>query len=116
MTSLSPQAFQILLSLLDRELHGYAIILDVEARTDGEIALTASTLYAAVQRMVAAGLIQEVHRPPEREPDERHRRYYAITAAGRETAASEARRLERLTASARQKRLLPPIGAEPEPS
>jgi DNA-binding PadR family transcriptional regulator len=115
MGPLSPQAFQILLSLLDRDLHGYAIILDVEARTAGEISLTASTLYAAIQRMVAAGLIREVHLPREQEPDERRRRYYAITPLGREVAAAEARRLDRLTASARQKRLLPPLGPAPEP-
>lgn len=110
---LSPQAFHILLALLDEERHGYAIILDVEARTDGEISLTASTLYAAIQRMLAAALVREVHRAPELEPDERHRRYYAITDAGRALASAEARRLERLTAAARAKRLLPPL---PEPS
>jgi len=53
MTALSPQAFQILLSLAGGgELHGYAIIQDVRERTSGAMSLTASTLYAAIKRML----------------------------------------------------------------
>ena len=43
-TALSAQVFQILLSLLDEDLHGYALIQDIRRRTDGEVVLTASTL------------------------------------------------------------------------
>ena len=51
--ALSPQAFYILLSLADSTpLHGYAIIQTVRRRTDGEISLTASTLYAAIKRLL----------------------------------------------------------------
>ena len=46
---LTVPVFQILVSLADRDLHGYAIIQDVAARTDGEVRLTASTLYAAIR-------------------------------------------------------------------
>ena len=49
---LSTQVFQILLSLVDEDLHGYAIIQDVAARTDGEVRLTASTLYAAIKQIM----------------------------------------------------------------
>jgi DNA-binding PadR family transcriptional regulator len=103
---LTPQAFQILLSLADRDLHGYAIILDVRERSGGEVNLTASTLYAALQRMLDAGMIEEVltHR---REGDDPRRRYYSLTRYGRDVARAEARRLERLTDMARRKRLLP---------
>jgi DNA-binding PadR family transcriptional regulator len=106
---LTPQAFQILLSLADRDLHGYAIILDVRERTSDEVKLTASTLYAALQRMLDAGLIEEVER--RRTDDDPRRRYYGLTKYGREVARAEARRLERLTEMARGKRLLP--GAAP---
>ena len=41
---LSVPAFHILLSLVDQDLHGYAIIKDIETRTEGEVRLTASTL------------------------------------------------------------------------
>jgi DNA-binding PadR family transcriptional regulator len=105
-TPLSPQVFQILLSLLDDELHGYALIQDIRQRTDGEVVLTASTLYAAVKRLVGTGWIEEVdHETPPPGHDER-RRYYRITSRGRAAARAEALRLERLTAMARDKRLL----------
>ena len=104
---LTAPVFQILLSLVDAELHGYALIQDIARRTDGEVRLTASTLYAAVKRMVDAGLIEEVTRRPRPEADDPRRRYYRITKLGREAARAEARRLERLAAMAREKRLLP---------
>ena len=109
---LSTPVFQILLSLVDSTLHGYAIIQDVRERTDGEVRLTASTLYAAVKRLLDAGWIEELGRPRASESDDSRRRYYRITTVGREAARVEARRLERLTAQARAKRLIP----EPRPS
>ena len=103
---LTAPVFQILLSLVDDELHGYALIQDIRERTGGEVDLTASTLYAAVKRLVATGLISEVTRP-RGEKDDPRRRYYRITAPGRETLRAEAARLERLTTMAREKKLLP---------
>ena len=114
-TALSAQVFQILLSLLDEDLHGYALIQDIRRRTDGEVVLTASTLYAATKRLVSAGWIQEVElaSPP---PDhDARRRYYRITDRGRSAARAEALRLERLTAMARDKRLLGAFGTAPQP-
>ena len=103
---LSAQVFQILLSLIDEDLHGYALIQDIRQRTDGEVSLTASTLYAAVKRLLASDWIEEVeHATPPPGHDDR-RRYYRITTRGRAAASDEARRLERLTAMARRKRLL----------
>lgn len=102
---LSEPVFQILLSLSDQQLHGYAIIKDVRDRTDGQVELTASTLYAAVKRLLDAELIQEL-RAPSRDDDPR-RRYYAITAHGLEVARLETARLERTLRMARQKRLAP---------
>lgn len=108
---LSTQVFQILLSLVDDDLHGYAIIQDVAARTEGEVRLTASTLYAAMKRLLESGWIeQRTTRPPGASDDPR-RRYYRLTKLGREAARAEARRLEQLAAMARAKRLLPPIPA-----
>jgi DNA-binding PadR family transcriptional regulator len=90
--------------------HGYAIIVDVRERTGDEVRLTASTLYDALSRLVDQRLIQETDAPPrDDEPsarDDSRRRYYALTTLGREVAESEARRLERLLAMARAKKLL----------
>ena len=102
---LSPQVFQILLALVDQDLHGYAIIQDVAHRTDSEVRLTASTLYAALKRLLDQGLLEEV--PSRARDDDPRRRYYRLTPAGRKTARDEALRLERLAAMARAKRLLP---------
>ena len=108
-TPVTTQVFQILLSLVDEDRHGYAIIQDVAARTDGEVRLTASTLYAAVRRLLDVGWIEEpLDRPPVDHDDPR-RRDYRLTPRGRDAAAAEARRLERFAGMARAKRLLPPL-------
>jgi DNA-binding PadR family transcriptional regulator len=103
---LTTPVFQILLSLADgADLHGYAIIRDVAARTDGEVRLTASTLYAAIKRLLDARLIVEVDAPGE--SGGAPRRCYRITKPGRTRARDEAERLARMVAMARDKRLLP---------
>jgi DNA-binding PadR family transcriptional regulator len=102
---LSPQVFQILLSLADGEdRHGYAILRDIEERTGGEIRLTASTLYAAIKRMLEAGVIAEVDAPEE--TGGAPRRCYRLRKAGRDVARAEAERLARAVDMARDKRLL----------
>lgn len=104
---LTVPVFQILLSLSDRELHGYAIILDIRRRTEGEVNLTASTLYAAIKRLLDAGLIGERELRPRGGADDPRRRYYGILPAGLDVARLEAARLERAVKMARQKRLTP---------
>ena len=98
---LTVPVFQILLSLVDQELHGYAIIGDIDSRTGGEVRLTASTLYGAVARMLEAALIEEVTGG-----GEARRRCYRITRSGRALLRREAERLARAAAWARDKRVL----------
>src|SRR5207302_8552830 len=98
----SAQVFHILLSLADDDLHGYAIIQDVAERTGGEVTLTASTLYAAIKRLLDAAWIEECRRRPLVNDDAR-RRYYRLTTLGRQAARAEALRLERLAGMARAK-------------
>jgi len=105
---LTPQVFQILLSLSDQPLHGYAIIADIGERTNGEIQLTASTLYDALARLVDQELIEELDAPPPNAVDhDARRRYYALSDLGRHVAKLEAGRLQRLLDMARDKRLVP---------
>jgi DNA-binding PadR family transcriptional regulator len=100
---LSPQVFQILLSLSDGPMHGYAIIQDIRERTRGDISLTASTLYDALARLVDVSLITELDAPPADAKDhDARRRYYRLSALGREAAVQETRRLESLLETARQ--------------
>jgi DNA-binding PadR family transcriptional regulator len=103
---MTPQVFQVLLSLSDAPRHGYAMIQDIDERTGGEIRLTASTLYDALARLVDAGLIAEVPPPAEDADRDSRRRYYALTREGRDAAATEARRLERTLSMAREKKII----------
>jgi len=102
---LTPVAFDILLSLLDCERHGYAIMQAVEARSGGRTSLHAGTLYRALSRLLTSGLIEELAEAPRPEADER-RRYYRVTEQGRRVASAEARRLERQVGAARAHGLL----------
>ena len=103
---LPPATLHILLAVSDGERHGYAIIQDVEARTSGELRMSAGTLYRSVARMVEQGLITEVAKRRTREDDER-RRYYRITPLGTAVARAEARRLAELVRLARASGLAP---------
>src|SRR5687768_13784733 len=103
---LPPATFHILLALTGDERHGYAIIQDVEARTSGELRLSAGTLYRSVARMVEQGLITEVVKRRTADDDER-RRYYRITSFGTAVARAEMRRLTQLVRLARASGLTP---------
>ncbi len=106
LTPLAPQVFHILVSLADRDQHGYAIMQDVAARTNGRIRMSAGTLYGSIQRMLEQGLIEEVRNRPADGDDER-RRYYRITKFGRRVATAEASRLEEALRQARATGILP---------
>ena len=85
-----------MLSLIERQRHGYSIIQDIAERTAGEVILGTSTLYAAINRMVAAGLLQEGAKPPDADSDDPRRRYYQATQLGLDVAREEALRIKRL--------------------
>jgi DNA-binding PadR family transcriptional regulator len=104
---LPPATFHILLALVDQERHGYAIIQDVEARTGGELRLSAGTLYRSIARMVEQGLLAEVTRRLGAAHDDERRRYYRISPFGTRVVSAEAKRLEAAVKAARTRRLLP---------
>jgi DNA-binding PadR family transcriptional regulator len=99
--------FHILVSLSDRDRHGYAVMQDVLERTDGALRLSPSSLYAAIRRLLEQELIEELAERPDPAHDDERRRYYRLTKLGRAVAMSEARRLERLLRDARATGLLP---------
>jgi DNA-binding PadR family transcriptional regulator len=99
--------FHILVALADRERHGYSIMQDVSARTDGKVRLSAGTLYSAIRRMLEQGLIEELRESPDPASDDERRRYYGLTRLGREVAAAEARRLSDMLTQARATGLIP---------
>jgi len=99
--------FHILLALSSEDRHGYAIIQDIAARTNGELQLSAGTLYRSIQRMLEQGLISETNRRPEPELDDERRRYYRITKFGESVARAETRRLTQMLKLARQSGFAP---------
>ena len=103
---LTPALFHVLLSLADGGKHGYAILKEVEARTDGAVRLSTGTLYGIIKRLLADGMI----RASAAGSDER-RTAYRLTPFGRKVALAEAERLRDLVLSAHVKKLLTrPVG------
>src|SRR5438093_10373902 len=94
---LTPALFHVLLSLAEGDKHGYAILKEIESRTNGDVVLSTGTLYGIIKRLLADGVIRE---SPSRS-DER-RTAYRLTAFGRAVALSEADRLRALVASAKK--------------
>jgi DNA-binding PadR family transcriptional regulator len=111
---LTPLSFHVLLALSQGHRHGYAIIKDVERRSGGIMRPGTGTLYAAIQRLLEDGLIEESDDRPAPQDDDARRRYYALSELGRRVAEAEARRMDHLVALARQARLL--TGARPIPA
>jgi len=105
---LTPVAFEILLALADGQRHGYFIMQEVERRSDGRVSLHPGTLYRALNRLLGEGLIEEIDAPTAArpEPHDGRRRYYRVTAFGRDVAAAEADRLASQLSAARLKNLV----------
>lgn len=100
---LSAATFYILMALADEDRHGYAVIQEVAARTNGEVRLGAGTLYRSIQRMVDHGYVVELtmRERPAADEDDARRRYYRLTPFGRSVAEAETRRLGELLRLAR---------------
>ena len=92
---LRPASYFVLAALLDGPLHGYAISARARELSDGSVRLTAGTLYGALERMAAQGLVQMDR---EETVDGRLRRYYRLSDQGRQAVTREA---DRLAAAAR---------------
>lgn len=103
--------FHILLALADGERHGYAILQDVAARTDGKVKLGAGTLYRSIHRMLEQGLVAEVRKRPAAALDDERRRYYRSTTFGSAVARAELRRLMDLVRLAHARGLAPESGS-----
>jgi DNA-binding PadR family transcriptional regulator len=101
---LPPLWFEILVSLAGADRHGWAVLQDVETRSDGAISILPGTLYRALERLLEHGLIREIDAPAG-EGDPR-RRFYRLTAAGRRAAREEAIRLATTLGEAKRQRLL----------
>ncbi len=96
--------FHILLSLVGNEQHGYGIMQEVLERTHGTVRIWPATLYGALQRMIADGLIGESEERPAPELDDARRRYYRLTKLGQTVLDLEYDRLREMLRMADKKR------------
>jgi DNA-binding PadR family transcriptional regulator len=104
--ALRPVEFHVLLALAAEERHGYGILQEVAALTEGDLQIEPGTLYRALHRMLKDGWVAESPRRPVADLDDERRRYYRLTPLGRRVAIGEAERLARLVTAARANRLL----------
>jgi DNA-binding PadR family transcriptional regulator len=92
---LTESTFFIILSLAPGPKHGYAILKEVEALSNGRLLLSTGTLYGALKRLLDNAWIERVSDP---EPDEsnRERKAYRLTELGQRILEAETARLRRL--------------------
>lgn len=109
--TVTPAEFHILLTLVDTDRHGYAIMQQVAIESEGAIQLGPGTLYGAVRRLLNRGYIREVESRVDPDLDDARRRYYRLTAAGRKAVVAESERLASLVRVARAKLTLQSLGA-----
>jgi DNA-binding PadR family transcriptional regulator len=107
---LSPAVFHILLALSNGERHGYGIMREIVAATQGQTRIGPGTLYRSIRQMLDAGMIEAADERPDPALDDERRRYYRLTGLGRRVAQAEAARLAQLVRAAEARHLLPGTG------
>jgi len=89
---LSPATLHILLSLAGEELHGYAIMQEVQRQSEGKYRLGPGTLYDNLQKMIERRLVEDLgQKAGDEDP---RRRYYRLSTLGRGVLAAEIARLD----------------------
>jgi DNA-binding PadR family transcriptional regulator len=105
--ALTEHEYLILASILPEPLHGYGIILQVRALSEGVISLSPGTLYKALDRMLDDGWVlisgEEV-------VSGRLRRNYELTTAGRAVLAAETQRRSNIDKAVRKIAHRPALG------
>lgn len=100
---LKPDVFWILTVLARGDLHGYAILQEADRLSAGAVRLRPGPLYRRLAKLLEEGLVEEVEeRPAHVEGRDERRRYYRITGFGARVVRSEAERMARAVASARE--------------
>jgi transcriptional regulator len=83
----------ILRTLARGALHGYAIAVAIEARSEDVLRVEEGSLYPALHRMELAGMLTSEWRTSE---TNRRAKYYKLTAAGRKQLAAQSTNWNRL--------------------
>jgi DNA-binding PadR family transcriptional regulator len=98
--TLREPTFFVLLSLSPGPRHGYAILKNVEALSDGRVRLSTGTLYGAIKRLLEDGWIRRADDPLPAD-SRRERKAYVLTERGRRALNAEIERLSELVRVAR---------------
>ena len=106
MSPLRPVDFLILLSLVEGERHGYGMLRDIEALSDGDVRLDAGNLYRSLKRLLESDLIERAARRASNAGEDERRQYYRLTARGRKAAAREVQRMGSLLSLSATQKLL----------
>jgi PadR family transcriptional regulator len=103
-------AFFVLTALVGEPRHGYGIVGEVRALSDGRVQLKIGSLYGVLDRLVAEGLVELDREEPHQG---RLRRYYRITSGGLDAVRAEATRLaaNARAADRRLKAMRPGLGS-----
>lgn len=99
---LTPAVFHILLALSTGERHGYGIMKQVEADSEGKVSMGAGTLYGSLKRMLDAGLVKEADKRVDPDLDDARRIYYKVTGAGEAALSAELDRYKRVLGRAQE--------------
>ena len=91
--ALSEPVLLILMSLADRPRHGYALLKDTEALSQGRVRLSTGTLFGALRRLLEDQWIERF----EQEDTSRDKQAYRLTAMGRKQLELELDRMKQLT-------------------
>jgi DNA-binding PadR family transcriptional regulator len=105
---LSPASLHILISLAGQDRHGYGIMQEVSAQSDGQYTLGPGTLYDNLQKLLDARLVEEA--PAPRGETDSRRRYYRLTAFGKRVLNAEILRLETAIRAAKGRLRAPKAG------
>jgi DNA-binding PadR family transcriptional regulator len=105
MLPLTPAVFFVLFSLVDSEKHGYAIMQDTTAFSNGEFRMGPGTLYTTLQRLLDLGLIAEIAMTGRSVERDSRRRYYKLSRLGKLLLEADLSRMSTVIELARRKKL-----------
>jgi len=108
---LRPPVLEILLTLGEGPLHGYAIIQALRDPEGPELHVETGPLYRHLRRLLESGLVSQSEEPPPgTKDDDRRKAYYALTPLGRAVVRAEGARLAGLVRETRRLGLMPEGG------
>jgi DNA-binding PadR family transcriptional regulator len=90
LSPLTPAVFYVLLALSSGPRHGYAIMQETDALSEGGFRMGPATLYSTIQRLVTLDLINETTHDSS---EDSRRRYYELTTIGRQLLQTEVERM-----------------------